>query len=89
MILVEGMQLNGKRITGSQIRKAWTTISSKPLPKIKAITLSNEDFNHIIDVKRCPEDDMREIEEWGEFSQQDAQMLAFLTLTKQPKGLNT
>jgi hypothetical protein len=65
MVLVEGMQLNGKRITGSQIRKAWVTISSKPLPKIKAIALSNADFNLIIDVRRCPEDDMRKIEEWG------------------------
>jgi hypothetical protein len=65
MVLVEGLQLNGKHITGSQIRKAWATISSKPLPKIKAITLSNADFNHIMDVRRCPEDDMREIEEWG------------------------
>jgi len=65
MVLVEGMQLNGKRITGNQIRKAWKSISSKPLPKIKAITLSNADFNYIVDVRRCPEDDMREIEEWG------------------------
>jgi hypothetical protein len=65
LVLVEGMQLNGNRITGSQIRKAWATISSKPLPKIKAVALSNADFNRIIDVRRCPEDDMREIEEWG------------------------
>ncbi len=65
MVLVEGMQMNAKRITEKQLEKAWAILSTKPLPKVKALTLSDEDFNHVIDVRRCPEDDMREIEEWG------------------------
>lgn len=64
-VLVEGMQMKAKRITEKQLHKAWASLSTKPFPKIKALTLSDEDFNHIIDVRRCPEDNMREIEEWG------------------------
>ena len=65
MVVVEGLQMNAKRISGQQLSEAWATLSSKPLPKIKALTLSDEDFNRIIDIRRCPEDDLREIEEWG------------------------
>ncbi len=88
MVLVEGIQLNGKRITENQIRKAWSSISSQPLPKIKAITLSNADFNQIIDLRRCPEMRCEKLRSGAEFSQRNAQMLAFLTWTRLPKVLN-
>ncbi len=65
MVMVEGIQMKAKRIQEKQLAKAWKTLSSKPLPKIKALKLSDEDFNHIIEHRRCPEDNMREIEEWG------------------------
>ena len=65
MVLVEGMEMKAKRIHQKKLVKAWKTLSSKPLPKIKALKLRDEDFNHVIDLKRCDEDQMREIEEWG------------------------
>ncbi len=57
--------MDAKRIHQSKLVKVWKTLSSKPLPKIKAFKLTDEDFNYIIDHRRCPADDMREIYEWG------------------------
>jgi hypothetical protein len=65
MVLVEGMDIKAKRIREKKLVKAWKTLSSKPLPKIKALKLRDEDFNHVIDLKHCIEDQMRELEEWG------------------------
>ena len=65
MIMVDGMEIKTKRIHGSNLAKAWKSLSSRPLPKIKAFRLSDEDFESVIKQRRCFEDDLREIEEWG------------------------
>jgi hypothetical protein len=65
MVLVEGVKMNAKRIPKNQLVKAWKTLSSKPLPKVKVLKLSDEDFNHVIQHRHCVEDDLREIKEWG------------------------
>ena len=54
-----------KQIHKTRLAKAWKTLSNKPLPKIKALKLSDEDFNHVIRQRQCFEDELREIEEWG------------------------
>jgi hypothetical protein len=64
-MLVEGIQMKGKRIPKKQLAAAWRTISQQPLPKVKALKLSDEDFNSVLQQRRCVEDDFREIEEWG------------------------
>ncbi|MGE5187935.1 MAG: hypothetical protein ACM3JE_02790 [Betaproteobacteria bacterium] len=35
------------------------------MPKVEALRLSDEDFNQVLNQRRCLEDDIREIEEWG------------------------
>ncbi len=35
------------------------------MPKIKALRLSDIDFNYVLQHRRCLEDDLLEIEEWG------------------------
>jgi hypothetical protein len=65
MVLVEGVEMKAKRIHGSKLAKAWDSLSSKPMPKIKGLRLSDEDFDLAIKQRRCFEDDLREIEEWG------------------------
>ena len=64
-MLVEGINLRAKRIPKKQLVSAWRTLSSKPLPKVKALKLSDDDFNHVLKHRHCIEDDFREIEEWG------------------------
>lgn len=65
MVLVEGLQLKGERIPKRQLIAAWKTLSNKPLPRVKALRLSDDDFNHVLQHRHCMEDDLREIEEWG------------------------
>jgi len=65
MVLVEGVEIKAKRIHKNKLVKAWKTLSSKPLPKIKALELTDEDFGNVIKQRRCHEDNLREIEEWG------------------------
>ena len=57
--------MNARRIHVNKLAKAWKNLSSKPLPKVKALRVSDEDFNCVIDQRRCCEDNLREIEEWG------------------------
>jgi len=65
MVMVEGREIKAKRIHENRLVKTWKTLSRKPMPKIKALRLSDDDFNHVIAKRRCFEDNMREIEEWG------------------------
>jgi len=65
MVYVEGFNIKAKRIPKKQLLQAWKSLTDKPLPKIKALILTDEDFNHIIEHRQCPQDMLREIEEWG------------------------
>ena len=65
MVQVEGFKMKGMRIPKKKLITAWKTISRKPLPNVKALKLSDEDFNNILQHRHCIEDDFREIEEWG------------------------
>jgi hypothetical protein len=65
MVLVEGLKLKAKRIPKKQLQQIWKSLTAKPYPKIKALILSDTDFNRVIERRQCPEDMMREIEEWG------------------------
>jgi hypothetical protein len=65
MVLVEGIKIKSKRIPKRRLVAAWERLSIKPMPNIKALKLSDEDFNHVLERRHCIEDDFREIEEWG------------------------
>jgi hypothetical protein len=64
-VLVEGIKMKAKPIPKKHLAAAWKTLSSKPFPKVKALKLSDEDFNHVLEHRRCFEDECREVEEWG------------------------
>jgi hypothetical protein len=65
MVLVEGLNIKAKRIPKKHLLEVWKTLTDKPYPKIKALILTDADFNHVIEHRQCPEDMLREIEEWG------------------------
>ena len=54
-----------ERIPRRHLAAAWKTLSRKPMPKVKALKLSDDDFNRVLQHRHCIEDDFREIEEWG------------------------
>jgi hypothetical protein len=65
MVIVEGLNIKAKRIPKKQLLQVWESLTDKPYPKIQALILSDNDFNHVIEHRSCPEDMLREIEEWG------------------------
>ena len=65
MVLVEGIQMKAQRIPKKQLNEAWKSLSSMPFPKVKALKLSDDDFNHVLEHRHFPEDSLRELEEWG------------------------
>jgi hypothetical protein len=65
MVLLEGLQMKGERIRKRQLTAAWKRLSSEPFPRVKALRVSDENFNHVLEHRHCLEDTMREIEEWG------------------------
>jgi hypothetical protein len=62
---VEGIKMKSQRIPKRDLVEAWKTLSDKPIPKVKALRVSDEDFNHVLEHRQCIEDDFRELEEWG------------------------
>jgi hypothetical protein len=65
MVVVEGLNLKAKRIPKSQLFQIWKNLTNKPYPKIKALILSDQEFNLVIERRQCPADMLRELEEWG------------------------
>ena len=65
MGLVEGIEMKTERISNRHLTVAWKTLSNKSMPKVKALRISDDDFNHVLEHRQCMEDTFREIEEWG------------------------
>ncbi len=63
--MVEGLKVKAKRISKRRLLKAWKTLSEKPFPKVRALKVSDEDFNRVLQQRHCLEDEFRELEEWG------------------------
>ena len=43
----------------------WKQLTNKPFPKVKAFQLEDADFNRVLRLLRCHEDELREVEEWN------------------------
>ena len=65
MITIEGIKVRAKPLPKRQLLSTWRQLTSKPFPKIQAFQLKGEDFDRVIRLKRCKEDELRELEEWN------------------------
>ncbi|HLC00839.1 MAG TPA: hypothetical protein VJL33_05945 [Candidatus Bathyarchaeia archaeon] len=65
MITIEGINVRAKTIPKRQLVSAWRKLTSELFPRVKAIQLKDDDFDRIIRLKRCKEDELRELEEWN------------------------
>ena len=61
----EGMRVRGEVIPGNRLVSIWNTLTTKPFPKVAAFQLEERDFEHILKSRRCREDEIREVQEWG------------------------
>ena len=65
MITIEGIRVKVKVIPMRQLVSIWRGLTSKPFPKVKAFQLKDDAFDRIICLRRCEEDELRELEEWN------------------------
>jgi hypothetical protein len=65
VITVEGIRVKAKAIPEKRLAEGWKTLTNEPFPKVKAFQLNDDDFNRIIQLRRCAEDEEREMIEWG------------------------
>ena len=65
MITIEGIKVKAKTIPKEILISTWKTLTNEPFPKVKAFQLNDNDFNRVIQLRRCEEDEIREMEEWG------------------------
>lgn len=65
MITIEGIKVQAKTIPKRQLISAWRKLTSKPFPKVKAFLLKDNDFDRVIRLRRCKEDELGELEEWN------------------------
>ncbi|MDR1993895.1 MAG: hypothetical protein LBQ98_10485 [Nitrososphaerota archaeon] len=65
MVELEGLEMHAQNIPKQYLIKAWKKLSCKPFPNVKMLRLSDKDFNHVLRHRRCLEDDLCEIKEWG------------------------
>jgi hypothetical protein len=65
MIVVEGVKLKAEPIPKKQLLSVWKTLTFEMFPRVKAFQLSDYDFDRVIRLGRCVEDELRELEEWN------------------------
>ena len=65
MVTIEGIKVKARTLPEKRLISIWKTLSNKPFPKINAYQLNDEDFDHVLRLRRCEEDVRREMEEWG------------------------
>jgi len=61
----EGVRVRGEVIPRDGLVSIWNGLTTKPFPKVAAFQLEECDFEHILRLRRCREDEIREIQEWG------------------------
>jgi hypothetical protein len=65
VITLEGSKIKAAPIPRLLFVSTWKALTSKPFPKVKGFRLSGSDFERVMQLRRCKEDERREIEEWG------------------------
>ena len=65
MITIEGIKVKAKTIPKETLVSVWKTLTGEQFPKVTAFQLNDNDFNRVIQLRRCREDERREMEEWG------------------------
>jgi hypothetical protein len=65
MITIEGVKVKAKMITREKAFSLWKTLTRKPFPRIAAFQLNDADFDYAIKLRKCRDDERREIKEWG------------------------
>jgi hypothetical protein len=65
MITIEGTKIKARMIPRKRIVSIWKKLTKEPFPKVAPFQLEDSDFDRVIELMKCTDDERREIEEWG------------------------
>jgi len=65
MITIQGTNVEAKMIPRNTIISVWNLLTKKPFPKVVVFQLKDSDFDNVMKLMKCADDERREIEEWG------------------------
>ena len=65
MVMVEGVKAKGYEVSRKRLVSMWKAISDKPFPRVRAFQLRARDFNDLLRMQKCLDNEIREVEEWG------------------------
>jgi hypothetical protein len=65
MTTIEGSKVKARVIPRKQLVSIWKTLTGKPFPRMKAFQLEDSDFDRVIQLRKCRDDERRERKEWG------------------------
>lgn len=65
LITLEGLRVRAKTIPKNRLVSIWKTLTREPFPEVKAFRMEDEDFEYVLQIKKCTADERREMEEWG------------------------
>jgi len=64
-IAIEGVTFSARVIPKAQLVSVWEILADRPLPRVKAFQLADNDFDYVMRLRQNREDQLREKEEWG------------------------
>jgi hypothetical protein len=65
MVTIDGFNVSARSIPKKQLVSIWKTLTGQPFPKVMAFRLEDEDFEYVLQLRKCRDDERREMEEWG------------------------
>jgi hypothetical protein len=64
-IVIEGVRVRGRAIPRGKLVSIWEELTVQPFPKVMAFQIEDRDFDRLVMLRKCSEDERREILEWG------------------------
>jgi hypothetical protein len=65
VITIERVKFRVRAIPRKLLALIWTTLTDESFPKVKAFQLEDSDFDRAMKLRKCREDERRELMEWG------------------------
>lgn len=65
MVNIDEFDVNARSIPKKQLVSIWRTLTNQPFPNVRAFSLQDEDFEYVLRLRKCRDDERREMLEWG------------------------
>ena len=64
-LTIEGSELRARFVPKKTVASIWKLLTEKPFPRLMAFQLEDAEFDRAIELMRCTDDNIREVQEWG------------------------